>query len=171
MLGMIVMDIELLIVMVFYYISLFNQNSFSYCIPKYISILMDAKGNSAGNSAYSYIFKFIIIGDTGVGKSCMLLQFIDDRFRLKHEPTIGVEFGAKNVTAKGKQVKLQVWDTVTVLLFRRGRSPSDPSPEATIALRRERSSSTTSPTEIPSKASPTGWRRWRPAETPIWVIC
>jgi Ras-related protein Rab-2A len=32
----------------------------------------------------SYIFKFIIIGDTGVGKSCLLLQFIDSRFRLKH---------------------------------------------------------------------------------------
>lgn len=38
----------------------------------------------------AYILKFIIIGDTGVGKSCLLLQFIDTRFRLKHEPTIGV---------------------------------------------------------------------------------
>ena len=52
--------------------------------------------------SYSYLFKFILIGDTGiiililgVGKSCLLLQFIDKRFRQKHEVTIGVEFGAK----------------------------------------------------------------------------
>lgn len=56
--------------------------------------------------SFSYMFKFIIIGDTGkpynifigVGKSCLLLQFIDHRFRQKHEVTIGVEFGAKMIT-------------------------------------------------------------------------
>jgi Ras-related protein Rab-2A len=63
----------------------------------------------------SFIFKIIIIGDTSVGKSCLLLQFIDNRFRLKHEPTIGVEFGAKTLAIKDKTVKLQVWDTVTLL--------------------------------------------------------
>ncbi len=70
--------------------------------------------NKQEQSNVSYIFKFIIIGDTGVGKSCLLLQFIDSRFRLKHEPTIGVEFGAKTLNVKNKAVKLQVWDTVTV---------------------------------------------------------
>lgn len=40
--------------------------------------------NKQEQSTASYIFKFIIIGDTGVGKSCLLLQFIDNRFRLKH---------------------------------------------------------------------------------------
>ena len=47
--------------------------------------------------SYSYMFKMIIIGDTGVGKSCLLLQFVDKRFRQKHEVTIGVEFGAKMI--------------------------------------------------------------------------
>lgn len=70
--------------------------------------------NKQEQSNVSYIFKFIIIGDTGVGKSCLLLQFIDSRFRLKHQPTIGVEFGAKTLNVKNKAVKLQVWDTVTV---------------------------------------------------------
>jgi len=48
-------------------------------------------------SAYSYLFKYIVIGDTGVGKSCLVLQFIDNRVRDNHDITIGVEFGAKIV--------------------------------------------------------------------------
>ena len=41
--------------------------------------------------SYAYLFKYIIIGDTGVGKSCLLLQFTDKRFQAIHELTIGVE--------------------------------------------------------------------------------
>ena len=48
----------------------------------------------------------------GVGKSCLLLQFIDKRFRPKHEVTIGVEFGARMINLEGKNIKLQIWDTV-----------------------------------------------------------
>ena len=51
--------------------------------------------------SYTYIFKFIIIGDSGVGKSCVLLQFTDKRFRVDHDITIGVEFGAKIVDIDG----------------------------------------------------------------------
>jgi Ras-related protein Rab-2A len=61
--------------------------------------------------SYEYLFKFIIIGDTGVGKSCMLLQFTDNRFQPVHDLTIGVEFGAKLLNIEGKQIKLQIWDT------------------------------------------------------------
>ena len=50
--------------------------------------------------------------DTGVGKSCLLLQFTDKRFQPVHDLTIGVEFGARMVSIDGKQVKLQIWDTV-----------------------------------------------------------
>ena len=74
--------------------------------------------------SFSYMFKFIIIGDTGtswliyvgVGKSCLLLQFIDHRFRQKHEVTIGVEFGAKMITVGDRSIKLQIWDTVKFCL-------------------------------------------------------
>lgn len=52
--------------------------------------------------SYSYLFKYIIIGDTGVGKSCLLLQFTDKRFRHDHDLTIGVEFGAKTIEIEGK---------------------------------------------------------------------
>jgi hypothetical protein len=48
----------------------------------------------------------------GVGKSCLLLQFTDKRFQPVHDLTIGVEFGARMVNIDGKQIKLQIWDTV-----------------------------------------------------------
>eukprot|EP01056_Protomagalhaensia_sp_Gyna25_P002942 Protomagalhaensia_sp_Gyna_25__2941@NODE_2727_length_923_cov_462_787330_g2274_i0_p1_GENE_NODE_2727_length_923_cov_462_787330_g2274_i0NODE_2727_length_923_cov_462_787330_g2274_i0_p1_ORF_typecomplete_len210_score28_79Ras/PF00071_22/1_8e66Roc/PF08477_13/3_8e25Roc/PF08477_13/3_1e03Arf/PF00025_21/2_8e19FeoB_N/PF02421_18/1_7e06GTP_EFTU/PF00009_27/6_5e06Gtr1_RagA/PF04670_12/5_4e06MMR_HSR1/PF01926_23/1_1e05RsgA_GTPase/PF03193_16/2_3RsgA_GTPase/PF03193_16/0_14SRPRB/PF09439_10/0_00021AAA_22/PF13401_6/0_000 len=67
---------------------------------------------------YHYLFKYIIIGDTGVGKSCLLLQFTDKRFRSDHDLTIGVEFGARTVTIDGKQLKLQIWDTAGQESFR-----------------------------------------------------
>jgi len=46
---------------------------------------------------YKYIFKYIIIGDSSVGKSCLLLQYIDSRFKEAHELTIGVDFGSKTM--------------------------------------------------------------------------
>ncbi len=68
--------------------------------------------------SYSYLFKYIIIGDTGVGKSCLLLQFTDKRFQPVHDLTIGVEFGARMINIDNKQIKLQIWDTVsTFTLF------------------------------------------------------
>lgn len=68
--------------------------------------------------AYAYLFKYIIIGDTGVGKSCLLLQFTDKRFQPVHDLTIGVEFGARMITIDGKQIKLQIWDTAGQEAFR-----------------------------------------------------
>jgi Ras-related protein Rab-2A len=61
--------------------------------------------------SYSYLFKYIIIGDTSVGKSCLLLQFTDNRFKADHDLTIGVEFGSKMVQISDKEIKLQIWDT------------------------------------------------------------
>lgn len=68
--------------------------------------------------SYSYLFKYIIIGDTGVGKSCLLLQFTDKRFQPVHDLTIGVEFGARMINIENKQVKLQIWDTAGQESFR-----------------------------------------------------
>jgi small GTP-binding protein len=46
-----------------------------------------------------------------VGKSCLLLQFTDNKFRHQHELTIGVEFGAKSIEIDSKIIKIQIWDT------------------------------------------------------------
>lgn len=68
--------------------------------------------------SYAYLFKYIIIGDTGVGKSCLLLQFTDKRFQPVHDLTIGVEFGARMITINNRQIKLQIWDTAGQESFR-----------------------------------------------------
>ncbi|KAL8506250.1 hypothetical protein ACS0TY_017208 [Phlomoides rotata] len=68
--------------------------------------------------SYAYLFKYIIIGDTGVGKSCLLLQFTDKRFQPIHDLTIGVEFGARMITIENSTIKLQIWDTAGQESFR-----------------------------------------------------
>ncbi|KAG1464772.1 hypothetical protein G6F46_002315 [Rhizopus delemar] len=70
------------------------------------------------NYNYNYIIKYIIIGDTGVGKSCILLQFTDKRFMPAHDLTIGVGFGTRFVTVNDQQTKLQIWDTAGQESFR-----------------------------------------------------
>ena len=71
---------------------------------------------------YSYLFKYIIVGDSGCGKSCILLQYTNERFEPVHDLTIGVEFGTKVVTIPDTtppmSVKLQVWDTAGQESFR-----------------------------------------------------
>ena len=58
------------------------------------------------------------MGDSSVGKSCLLLQFTDKRFKATHDLTIGVEFGSRTVSAKDQFIKLQIWDTAGQESFR-----------------------------------------------------
>jgi len=67
---------------------------------------------------YNYLFKFLIIGNAGTGKSCLLHQFIENKFKHDTNHTIGVEFGSKIVQVGGKSVKLQIWDTAGQERFR-----------------------------------------------------
>lgn len=80
--------------------------------------LLDSPARLKPNMSYAYLFKYIIIGDSGVGKSCLLLQFTDKRFEATHELTIGVEFGARIIAVDGKDIKLQIWDTAGQEAFR-----------------------------------------------------
>jgi small GTP-binding protein len=67
---------------------------------------------------YEYLFKCVIIGDSGVGKSNIFTRFMKDEFSLDSKATIGVEFSAKNVTVQDKVIKTQVWDTAGQERFR-----------------------------------------------------
>jgi Ras-related protein Rab-1A len=62
-------------------------------------------------SDVDYIFKILIIGDSSVGKSNLLLRFSDNIFHDTFLPTIGVDFKIRNVTVGDKSIKLNIWDT------------------------------------------------------------
>ncbi|VDK89651.1 unnamed protein product [Litomosoides sigmodontis] len=86
--------------------------------------------SSNGPYNYSYIFKYIIIGDMGVGKSCLLHQFTEKKFVVCFDSdmivavmadcphTIGVEFGTRIIEVSGQKIKLQIWDTAGQERFR-----------------------------------------------------
>ncbi|KAG6576443.1 GTP-binding protein YPTC1, variant [Phytophthora cinnamomi] len=67
---------------------------------------------------YDHLFKLVLIGDSGVGKSCLLLRFADDAFTESYITTIGVDFRFRTVKIDNKTVKLQIWDTAGQERFR-----------------------------------------------------
>ena len=60
---------------------------------------------------YDYLFKVVLIGDSGVGKSNLLSRFTRNEFNLESKSTIGVEFATRSITVEGKTIKAQIWDT------------------------------------------------------------
>ncbi|KAG6526670.1 ras-related protein Rab2BV [Zingiber officinale] len=60
---------------------------------------------------YDYLFKIVLIGDSGVGKSNILSRFTRNEFSLDSKSTIGVEFATKTLQIEAKTVKAQIWDT------------------------------------------------------------
>lgn len=67
------------------------------------------KGKNVQN--HDYLLRFLVIGDSGVGKSALLLRFADNIFTHSFITTIGVDFKIKTLEIKGKIVKIQIWDT------------------------------------------------------------
>jgi len=65
----------------------------------------------ADSSNYDYLFKVVLIGDSGVGKSNLLSRFTRNEFNLESKSTIGVEFATRSISVDGKTVKAQIWDT------------------------------------------------------------
>jgi len=60
---------------------------------------------------YDYIYKIVLIGDSGVGKSNILSKYLTDTFTFDSKATVGVEFGSKNLELDGNKIKMQIWDT------------------------------------------------------------
>ncbi|GAB5367115.1 hypothetical protein AAMO2058_001201500 [Amorphochlora amoebiformis] len=65
----------------------------------------------SSEDAYDFLFKVVLIGDSGVGKSNLLSRFTRNEFNLESKSTIGVEFATKSIKADDKIIKAQIWDT------------------------------------------------------------
>jgi Ras-related protein Rab-11A len=60
---------------------------------------------------YDYLFKVVLIGDSGVGKSNLLSRFTRNEFNLESKSTIGVEFATRSIQVDNKTIKAKIWDT------------------------------------------------------------
>jgi Ras-related protein Rab-14 len=94
-----------------------NQTIF-FLHPQKPHATMAAAAGGSGPFSYSYIFKYIIIGDTSVGKSSLLHSFTEKKFSAEVPHTIGVEFGTRILEVSGQKIKLQIWDTAGQERFR-----------------------------------------------------
>jgi len=60
---------------------------------------------------YDWIFKIVLVGDTGVGKSNLLTRFVRNEFNIETKSTLGVEFSSKTLEVNEEGIKVQFWDT------------------------------------------------------------
>jgi len=73
---------------------------------------------SAGSAQSPFLIKLLLIGDSGVGKSCLLLRFSEDSFAPSFITTIGIDYKIRTIEIDGKKIKLQIWDTAGQERFR-----------------------------------------------------
>lgn len=60
---------------------------------------------------YDYLVKLVIIGDSSVGKTNILLRYVNEEFKMSHIATIGVDFKIKTISVDGVKIRMQIWDT------------------------------------------------------------
>ncbi|KAL8215645.1 hypothetical protein R6Q57_022482 [Mikania cordata] len=73
--------------------------------------------DQSSGSDFDYLFKLLLIGDSGVGKSSLLLSFTSENTIDDISPTIGVDFKVNYVNISGKKLKLAIWDTGNFFIF------------------------------------------------------
>ena len=88
-----------------------GYNTSGYITPFASAVQRSGSADSEPERDYSYLVEFIIIGDEAVGKTCLLKQFTEKRYRVTHQKTVGVEFDNRIVDVNGSRILLQCWDT------------------------------------------------------------
>lgn len=105
---------------------------------KIITSLKPASASAAASSPsqpeYDILLKMRLVGDSGVGKSCLLLRYCDGTYSDSYISTIGLDFKIKNVSMMGKNIKIQVWDTAGQERFRNVKSTYDSGHHAVVAV-------------------------------------
>ena len=84
-----------------------TSSTFNNIKPK-INKKKSSTSKALKTKQYDHTFKIVLIGDSGVGKSCILMRFADDKFNENFYATIGVDFRFKNLEVDGKIIKLQI---------------------------------------------------------------
>ncbi|CAN6989565.1 unnamed protein product, partial [Brassica rapa subsp. trilocularis] len=96
--------------------------SVSLLLSDYIGLFSSSESMAApparARADYDYLIKLLLIGDSGVGKSCLLLRFSDGSFTTSFITTIGIDFKIRTIELDGKRIKLQIWDTAGQERFR-----------------------------------------------------
>ena len=77
-----------------------------------------SSSNNNNGKPFDVLVKLLLIGDSGVGKSCLLLRYSDDKFTTSFITTIGIDFKIKTINLDQKKVKMQIWDTAGQERFR-----------------------------------------------------
>ncbi|KAL1114774.1 hypothetical protein AAG570_007598 [Ranatra chinensis] len=80
--------------------------------------MADSLRKESSEDAFDFLFKIVLIGDCGAGKTCVVQRFKTGNFVERHGNTIGVDFSMKTVSIDSKKVKLQIWDTAGQERFR-----------------------------------------------------
>ena len=75
---------------------------------------------------YDYLFKVVLIGDSGVGKTNLLSRFARNEFSLESKSTVGVEFATRTIHVDNKLIKAQIWDTAGQERSEQGHLPCLP---------------------------------------------
>eukprot|EP01045_Picozoa_sp_COSAG04_P030436 COSAG04_NODE_5287_length_1672_cov_1.963128_2_plen_207_part_00 len=75
-------------------------------------------GHKPAAAQFDHLFKILLIGDSGVGKTCLMFRFSDQKFQESYISTIGVDFKMKTLEVDGKKIRLQIWDTAGQERFR-----------------------------------------------------
>ncbi|KAJ9537936.1 hypothetical protein OSB04_030669 [Centaurea solstitialis] len=95
------------------------ENAFTEVLTQIYNIMVNQRPTqTSADDGYDHLFKLVLVGDSGVGKSNLLSRFTRNEFSLEYKPTIGVEFGSRSIRVDDKIIKAKIWDTASQERYR-----------------------------------------------------